>query len=53
MLDAVRYLVAGGMSWRAMPADFPTWAWVNAFFRRLARARADRRVPRPAGRDCP
>jgi hypothetical protein len=23
MLDAIRYLVAGGISWRAMPADFP------------------------------
>ncbi|MCD9904311.1 transposase [Streptomyces sp. MT29] len=22
MLDAIRYLVAGGISWRAMPADF-------------------------------
>ncbi len=34
MLDAIRYLVAGGISWRAMPADFPTWARVYAFFRR-------------------
>lgn len=34
MLDAVRYLVAGGISWRAMPADFPGWARVYAFFRR-------------------
>ncbi|MEU9460678.1 transposase [Streptomyces sp. WC2508] len=25
MLDAIRYLVAGGISWRAMPADFPAW----------------------------
>ncbi|MFE0517010.1 transposase [Streptomyces sp. NPDC058964] len=23
LLDAIRYLVAGGSSWRAMPADFP------------------------------
>ncbi|WP_342452763.1 hypothetical protein [Streptomyces roseochromogenus] len=23
MVDAVRYLVAGGITWRAMPADFP------------------------------
>ncbi|MFE7392677.1 transposase [Streptomyces sp. NPDC057582] len=23
MLDAIRYMVAGGISWRAMPADFP------------------------------
>ncbi|MFK4102028.1 IS5 family transposase [Streptomyces sp. NPDC019531] len=34
LLDAIRYLVAGGISWRAMPADFPDWALVYAFFRR-------------------
>lgn len=34
LLDAIRYLVAGGISWRAMPADFPDWARVYAFFRR-------------------
>ncbi|MFK4213418.1 IS5 family transposase [Streptomyces sp. NPDC030920] len=34
MLDAIRYLVAGGISWRAMPADFPGWGRVHAFFRR-------------------
>lgn len=34
MVDAVRYLVAGGISWRAMPADFPAWDRVCAFFRR-------------------
>ncbi|MDX3585733.1 transposase [Streptomyces europaeiscabiei] len=27
-------MVAGGISWRAMPADFPDWARVYAFFRR-------------------
>ncbi|MBB4795468.1 transposase [Streptomyces nodosus] len=32
--DAIRYLVAGGISWRAMPADCPAWARVYAFFRR-------------------
>ncbi|MEV0750239.1 MULTISPECIES: transposase [unclassified Streptomyces] len=31
MLDAICYLVAG---WRAMPADFPAWGRVHAFFRR-------------------
>lgn len=25
LLDAIRCLVAGGISWRAMPADFPGW----------------------------
>ncbi|MEU7405170.1 transposase [Streptomyces sp. NPDC044948] len=34
MVDAVRYLVAGGIAWRAMPADFPAWERVYAFFRR-------------------
>ncbi|WP_223838215.1 transposase [Streptomyces venezuelae] len=31
MLDAIRYLVAGGIPWRAMPVDFPHWARVYAF----------------------
>ncbi|MGW4913724.1 IS5 family transposase [Streptomyces sp. NPDC004270] len=34
MIDAVRYLVAGGITWRAMPADFPAWDRVYAFHRR-------------------
>lgn len=34
LVDAVRYLVAGGITWRAMPADFPAWDRVYAFFRR-------------------
>ncbi|WP_157977574.1 IS5 family transposase [Streptomyces triticisoli] len=34
MVDAVRYLVAGGITWRAMPADFPAWDRVYAFWRR-------------------
>ncbi|WP_406016717.1 IS5 family transposase (plasmid) [Streptomyces sp. NBC_00984] len=34
MLDAIRYPVAGGISWRAMPTDFPDWGRVYAFFRR-------------------
>ncbi|WP_189529113.1 IS5 family transposase [Streptomyces sindenensis] len=34
MLDAVRYLVDNGIKWRAMPADFPRWDRVYAFFRR-------------------
>ncbi|MEU9256519.1 transposase [Streptomyces sp. NPDC048270] len=33
MVDAVRYLVAGGFTWRSMPADFPTWDRVYAFRR--------------------
>jgi transposase len=34
MLDAIRYLVDNGVKWRAMPADFPPWGRVYAFFRR-------------------
>ncbi|MFE9558206.1 IS5 family transposase [Streptomyces sp. NPDC006703] len=34
LVDAVRYLVAGGIAWRAVPADFPAWGRVYAFFRR-------------------
>ncbi|MFD3451536.1 IS5 family transposase [Streptomyces sp. NPDC058691] len=34
MRDAVRYLVAGGITWRSMPADFPAWDRVYAFWRR-------------------
>ncbi|MGW0771837.1 transposase [Streptomyces sp. NPDC002676] len=34
LLDAIRYLVAGGISWRVTPADFPAWGRVYAFFRR-------------------
>ncbi|MGG2460529.1 IS5 family transposase [Streptomyces sp. RGM 3693] len=34
MLDAVRYLVDNGIKWRAMPAGFPPWDRVYAFFRR-------------------
>lgn len=34
MIDAIRYLVAGGITWRAMPADLPAWDRVYAFFRR-------------------
>jgi transposase len=34
MIDAVRYVVDNGIKWRAMPADFPCWERVYAFFRR-------------------
>jgi transposase len=59
MIDAVRYLVAGGITWRAMPSDFPAWDRVYAFFRRWrnkdwARELHDRlrdRLRTVAGRD--
>jgi transposase len=34
ILDAIRYLVDNGIKWRAVPADFPPWDRVYAFFRR-------------------
>ncbi|MGH4036041.1 IS5 family transposase [Actinomycetota bacterium Odt1-20B] len=34
MLDAVFYVTDNGIKWRAMPADFPAWNRVYAFFRR-------------------
>ncbi|MFD3531744.1 IS5 family transposase [Streptomyces sp. NPDC058664] len=34
LVDAVRHLVAGGIAWRAVPADFPAWDRVHAFLRR-------------------
>nr|WP_237514736.1 MULTISPECIES: transposase [unclassified Streptomyces] len=34
MLDAIRYLVATGIKWRAMPGDFPPWDRIYAFLRR-------------------
>ncbi|MGW4101880.1 transposase [Streptomyces sp. NPDC004976] len=34
ILDAIRYLVDNAIKWRAMPADFPPWDRVYAFFRR-------------------
>nr|WTB30866.1 transposase [Streptomyces sp. NBC_00830] len=45
MLDAIRYLVAGGISWRAMPADFPE----DGSPRRSPRiCRHPRTAPRPS-----
>jgi transposase len=34
LLDAVRYLVAEGVRWASLPADFPKWRAVYRFFRR-------------------
>jgi transposase len=36
VVDAVRYLVRYGIEWRALPADFPPWQAVYAFFERWA-----------------
>lgn len=34
MFDAIRYVVRYGIEWRALPADFPPWDAVYAFYRR-------------------
>jgi transposase len=34
VLDAVFYVVRNGIEWRALPADFPPWEAVYAFFQR-------------------
>ena len=34
ILDAIFYLVAEGVRWRALPADFPPWQTVHGFFSR-------------------
>ncbi|WP_328727574.1 transposase [Streptomyces sp. NBC_00259] len=53
MPDAIGHLVDNGIKWRAMPADFPPWDRVYAFFRRWrdrglvasARCRPSSRTP--------
>jgi transposase len=34
MVDAIAYVVRNGIEWRALPADFPPWEAVYAFFQR-------------------
>ncbi|MFC5786787.1 IS5 family transposase [Streptomyces aureus] len=38
MLDAVFYVTDNGIKWRSVPADFPAWDRVYAFFRRWRKA---------------
>ena len=40
VLDAIFYLVRGGIAWRALPAEFPPAKTVYGLFRRWARAGA-------------
>jgi transposase len=40
VLDAIFYLVAGGIAWAAMPRDFPPYKTVYGLFRRWAKAGA-------------
>ncbi|MEA5366504.1 transposase [Amycolatopsis sp., V23-08] len=36
VVDAIRYLVKEGITWRALPADFPPWSTVYKYFQRWA-----------------
>jgi transposase len=36
LIDAVLYVLDGGIKWRSLPADFPPWTCVYAFFARTA-----------------
>src|SRR5215210_5031312 len=37
VLNAIRYLVRGGVGWRMLPKDFPPWQTVYWWFRRFVR----------------
>jgi transposase len=51
MLDAIGYVTRYGVEWRALPADFPPWSAVYAFFERWsARGLPRRLVDRLRGR---
>ncbi|MFD4786136.1 transposase [Streptomyces sp. NPDC058459] len=53
MLDSVRCIVTDGITWRALPADFPAWDRVYTFFRAAGVTPSAHRVPRPAARPGP
>jgi len=36
-LDAIWYVLRGGIAWRALPHDFPPWQTVYSYFRMLKR----------------
>ena len=50
VVDAIRYLVRYGVEWRALPADFPPWQAVYAFFERWSRPGSAPAGGRPAAR---
>jgi putative transposase len=35
LMDAIWYVLRGGISWRALPHDFPAWQTVYSYFRML------------------
>jgi transposase len=44
VLDAIFYLVRGGIAWRALPQEFPPWQTVYSCFRRWAKTGAWQRI---------
>jgi transposase len=44
VLDAIFYLVSGGIAWRALPREFPPWQTVYSTFRRWTETGAWQRV---------
>jgi transposase len=51
MVDAIAYVTRNGIEWRAMPADFPPWDSVYAFYQRWnARGLPQQLVARLRGR---
>jgi transposase len=51
MVDAIAYVTRNGIEWRAMPADFPPWDSVYAFYQRWnARGLPQHLVTRLRGR---
>lgn len=37
IIDALRYITDNGITWRALPVDFPPWQTVHGFFTRWSR----------------
>lgn len=46
MLDGMLYVLRGGISWRALPSEFPPWQQVYATYRRWVRQGRFRRAMR-------
>jgi transposase len=44
MVDAILYIVRGGIAWRQLPVEFPSAATVYAVFARWARSGAWQRI---------
>jgi transposase len=34
LLNAILYVIRGGIAWRLLPLDFPPWQTVYGYFRR-------------------